>query len=66
MAFNDLFKKYRLRQNLTKLGIAKYLEKTDGYIRKVENQGYTPPQYSICKKLADIFSVFSVKISKFM
>ena len=55
MAFKDSFKKFRIRQRLTKVDIAKYIHKTDAYVRKIENEGYLPPKYSICKMLADIF-----------
>ncbi|NQY74373.1 MAG: helix-turn-helix transcriptional regulator [Candidatus Margulisbacteria bacterium] len=57
MAFKDTFKKYRVRQKLTKVSVAKCIHKTDAYVRKIENQGYTPPKYDVCKKLSDIFDL---------
>lgn len=64
--FKDLFREFRTRNNQTKSELAKYIQKTDGYIRKIENDGYTPPTYDICIKLSKALHLNDEEKSQFL
>lgn len=54
--FADLLRKFRLDRDLYKVDLAEAIQKSDGYIRKLE-LGYTPPTFPICQKLAETLSL---------
>ena len=58
-SFSQTLKKYREQHNVTKLALAKGIGTSDAYIRQIENQGYKPPTFDICKKIASFLSLSS-------
>lgn len=54
--FKDILKINREKLGLTKSELAKIIDKTPGYISKIEG-GYTPPKYEICILLCDVLSL---------
>ena len=58
-SFGKKLKKYRERHNITKLCLAKAIGTSDAYIRQIENQGYKPPTFEVCKKIASALSLSS-------
>lgn len=57
MTFKELFKIHREAAGLSKSDVARHLNRTDAYIRKLENLGYTPPTYDICCQLVTLFNL---------
>ncbi len=55
--FKSLLKKHREASGLSKSELARHLDKTDAYIRKLENLGYNPPTYEICCQLSTLFTL---------
>ena len=64
--FSNLFKKFRQNSNLSMKQIAKALNKSDGYFRKIENYNFTPPTYDVCSQLADLFNLNKKDRQNFM
>ena len=56
-SFRELMKDFRTKAGLSKADLARYLSKTHAYIRKIENDGYMPPSFENCQKLAEIFNL---------
>ncbi len=54
--FASLLTHFRDNAKLSKVDLAQAIEKTDGYIRKLE-MGYTPPTFPICQKLVPILKL---------
>ncbi|NQY73853.1 MAG: transposase [Candidatus Margulisbacteria bacterium] len=65
-AFKDLLKTFRERNSLTKVEMAKFIGKTDGYLRKVENGGYTPPTFEVCLELAKVLKLSRDEENQFL
>ena len=51
-SFGNSLKNYREQHNVTKLALAKGIGTSDAYIRQIENQGYKPPTFEVCEKIA--------------
>jgi REP element-mobilizing transposase RayT/DNA-binding XRE family transcriptional regulator len=66
MSFGSLLKEFRERKGLSKVALATVIEKTDTYIRKIEVDGYTPPVFSLCLKLASHLSLSEQETEQFM
>lgn len=58
-SFGSKLKEYREQHNITKLALAKGIGTSDAYIRQIENQGYKPPTFLICQKIATYLSLTS-------
>ncbi len=56
-SFSETLKKYREQNNVTKLALAKGIGTSDAYIRQIENQGYKPPTFDVCNKIAAFLSL---------
>ncbi len=61
-SFGNILKKYREQHNITKLALAKGIGTSDAYIRQIENQGYKPPTFGVCKKIAEFLSLNNEEI----
>jgi len=53
MSFRELLKYYRIRENLKAGDLAKHIERSETYIRRIEGMAVTPPTFDVCQKLAD-------------
>ena len=60
-SFGSKLKKYREQHNITKLALAKGIGTSDAYIRQIENQGYKPPTFMICQKIASYLSLTNLE-----
>ena len=65
-SFKDLLKYHRENAGLSKSDLARHIDKTDGYIRKIENDGYTPPILSVCQALADKLELSDTEKTQFL
>ena len=50
--FGSTLKRFRENKGLSKVKLAKNIGTSDAYIRQVENQGYKPPTFELCEKIA--------------
>lgn len=66
MTFKEYLTLYRERSGLTIAGLARAIQKTEGYIRKIEKYDYTPPTYAVCCELAELFKLNKSERKSFM
>ena len=64
--FKDLLKSNREQAGVSVAQLAKGIEKSEGYIRKIENYGYTPPTYAICNRITSILELTDAQRKQFM
>ena len=64
--FKDLLKTNREQAGVSVSQLAKGIEKSEGYIRKIENYGYTPPTYAICNQIVSILGLTDAERQQFM
>lgn len=64
--FQRLFKTYREAARLSKLDVAHHIEKSEGYIRKIEDYAYTPPTYAVCMQLVKLFNLNASERASFL
>ena len=64
--FKELLKSNREQAGVSVSQLAKGIEKSEGYIRKIENYGYTPPTYAICNRMVSILGLTDTNREQFM
>jgi len=64
--FKELLHEFRIRKSLHKMDLAKHLNKSETYIRKIEVLGYTPPTFEVCTQLAELLELTPEDKRRFM
>jgi putative transposase len=64
--FKELLHEFRIRKSLHKMDLAKHLNKSETYIRKIEVLGYTPPTFEVCTQLAELLELSADDKRRFM
>ena len=55
--FGSILKRLRESKAISKVKLAKGIGTSDAYVRQIENQGYKPPTFELCEKIAEELSI---------